>query len=96
MQNARPCTESLVTMQEQILNIVGEVLGLDRSKVKLDDTSGLLGHLPEFDSMAVVSILTAIEDHFGITIADDEVDASIFETVGSLTAFVASKVAAAA
>ena len=96
MQNARPCTESLVTMQEQILNIVGEVLGLDRSKVKLDDTTGLLGHLPEFDSMAVVSILTAIEDHFGITIADDEVDASIFETGGSLTAFVASKVAAAA
>ena len=96
MQNARPCTESLVTMQEQILNIVGEVLGLDRSKVKLDDTTGLLGHLPEFDSMAVVSILTAIEDHFGITIADDEVDASIFDTVGSLTAFVASKVAAAA
>ena len=83
-------------MQEQILNIVGEVLGLDRSKVKLDDTTGLLGHLPEFDSMAVVSILTAIEDHFGITIADDEVDASIFDTVGSLTAFVASKVAAAA
>lgn len=82
-------------MQEQIFDILSEVLGLDRSKVKLDVDTALLGSLPEFDSMAVVAILTAIEDHFGIAIADDEVEASIFETAGSLIDFVAAKLDAA-
>lgn len=41
--------------------------------------------------MAVVSVLTAIEEEFGISVDDDEISASIFETVGSLVAFVESK-----
>jgi acyl carrier protein len=44
--------------------------------------------------MAVVAILTALEDQFGITVDDDEVDAALFETVGSLVAFVDAKLAA--
>lgn len=52
----------------------------------------LLGAIPEFDSMAVVSIITALEDRFGFVVDDDEIDASIFETVGSLVAFVETKI----
>jgi len=61
---------------------------------ELDSNSALLGAIPEFDSMAVVSILTALEDQFSITVEDDEIDASIFETVGSLVAFVEGKLQA--
>ena len=85
-----------MSMPEQLFAILQEVLGLDPAKVKVDASTGLLGHLPEFDSMAVVSILTAIEDHYGITINDDEVDAEIFETAGTLCNFVAHKLGAAA
>jgi acyl carrier protein len=53
--------------------------------------SGLLGSIPEFDSMAVVTVLTMIEDEFGITIADDEVSADVFQTMGSLASFVDGK-----
>lgn len=53
----------------------------------------LLGAIPEFDSMAVVSIITALEERFGIAVEDDEIDASVFETVGSLVAFVEQKLA---
>ena len=54
----------------------------------------LLGHVPEFDSMAVVTVLTAIEEHYGITIDDADVTAQVFESVGSLTRFVESQIPA--
>jgi acyl carrier protein len=51
----------------------------------------LLGAIPEFDSMAVVGVITALEEHFGITIADDEIDGATFATLGSLAQFVEQK-----
>jgi acyl carrier protein len=51
----------------------------------------LLGSIPELDSMAVVNVLTALEDQCGIIIDDGEVSAQIFETVGTLAAFVEDK-----
>ena len=44
--------------------------------------------------MAVVTVLTMIEDEFGITVGDDEVSADVFETLGTLATFVDEKVAA--
>ena len=76
---------------DDVCRILVEVLGIDTAKMRLNEETRLLGSLPEFDSMAVVSVLTAIEDHFGIVVDDDEVDGSIFETVGTLVAFVAAK-----
>ena len=78
-------------VSEGIRAILIEVLGLDPGKVTIDRETRLLGSLPEFDSMAVVSVLTAIEDHFGIAVDDDEIDGAMFETVGSLCLFVESK-----
>jgi acyl carrier protein len=42
--------------------------------------------------MAVVSIIAALEDRFGFTVADDDIDGSVFETFGSLQAFVDARV----
>jgi len=39
----------------------------------------------------VVNLITALEEHFGITVADDEIGASTFETLGSLTQFIERK-----
>lgn len=82
-------------MHDEVIRILYDVLGLDRGRLKLDSKHGLLGHLAEFDSMAVVAILTALEDQFGIAVNDDEVDAELFETVGTLVAFVERKLAQA-
>jgi acyl carrier protein len=51
----------------------------------------LLGSIPELDSMAVVNLITTLEEHFGFTIEDDEINADVFGTLGSLTAFVDHK-----
>ena len=42
--------------------------------------------------MAVVSVLTVVEDNYGVMIDDDEVSAENFETLGSLLQFVNSKI----
>jgi hypothetical protein len=44
----------------------------------------LLGSLPELDSMAVVTLIGALEEHFGIMVDDDDISASTFATLGSL------------
>ena len=76
---------------ESIKRILRDTLQLgDRAK-DLTESSALLGAIPELDSMAVISVITMIEDEFGITVADDEVTAETFETVGSLVRFVAEK-----
>ena len=51
----------------------------------------LLGAIPELDSMAVVSLIAGLEDRFGITVDDDEIEGSTFATVGSLVEFVDGK-----
>jgi acyl carrier protein len=79
---------------EDVRNILADVLALGERKASLDQDTALMGSLPELDSMAVVNVLTALEEHFGITIEDDEISAATFETLGSLTRFVEQKMAA--
>jgi acyl carrier protein len=80
---------------EQVKNILADVLSLgDDAKAALNEQSALLGSIPELDSMGVVSIITALEEQFGIAVDDDEISASTFETLGTLSAFVEQKLAA--
>lgn len=53
----------------------------------------LLGAIPELDSMAVVSLITTLEEHFGFTVEDDEIDGSVFASLATLIDFVAGKLA---
>lgn len=76
---------------DEVKNILAEVLSLGDAKDSLTADSALLGSIPELDSMAVVNLITALEEHFGIVVDDDEISATTFETVGSLTAFVQQK-----
>lgn len=78
---------------KEVTNILADVLSLGERKNSLKADSVLLGNIPELDSMAVVNVITALEDHFGITVDDDEISAQTFETVGTLTDFVEQKLA---
>ena len=72
--------------------ILCDVLGLDPAQVDaFTPETGLFGHLPELDSMAVATLLTDLEDRLSIVIDDDDIDAEAFETFGSLRAFVSRK-----
>jgi acyl carrier protein len=84
-----------VSHLEGIKRILGTTLQLGERTKALNESTPLLGNIPEMDSMAVVTVLTAIEDQYGFVIEDDEVDAEVFATVGTLAAFVARKDGAA-
>ena len=77
---------------DDVTRIVRQTLQLPEDRVLEMDTR-LLGDIPEFDSMSVLNVLTEFEERFDFFVEDDEVTGEVFETVGSLLAFVQSKVA---
>ncbi len=81
----------MITLDE-LKSLVGEVLQIGDRLADMGENDVLLGGVPEFDSMAVVSVLTVIEENYGVMIDDDEVSAENFETFGSLLQFINSKV----
>lgn len=75
------------------------VKGLCRHQLQMGDRadaltvdSAIVGAIPEFDSVAVVGFITAIEEQLGVEIDDDEITGELFETVGSLAEFIESKI----
>lgn len=76
---------------DSVKAVLGETLQLGERTKHLTPSTRLLGDVPELDSMAVVSVITALEERFGFTVNDDEVSAAIFETVGTLSTFVEQK-----
>lgn len=72
--------------------VLQDVLGLAPQRTEaFTAETGLFGHLPELDSMAVAGLLTEVEDRLDIIIEDDEVDGEMLETYGALLAFVTAK-----
>lgn len=78
---------------EEVKSLLGEVLQLGARKDALEPSTPLLGSLPELDSMAVATVIAGVEERFGIFVEDDEIDAEVFRTVGSLAQFVDRKLA---
>ena len=78
---------------DDVKYILKDVLQLGDKADSLALDTALLGGIPEFDSMAVVNVITAIEEHFDIVVEDDDIDAETFETIGSLVEFVEQKLA---
>ncbi len=76
----------------EIKHILSEILVTYDADYWQEDTQ-LLGHLPEFDSMAVVTLLTTLEESFDFVVDDDEIDGEVFESVSTLCQFVQMKVA---
>ena len=77
----------------EVIAIIGRVLGLEQRAPSLTRKSQLLGSIPELDSMAVATLITSLEEQFGFVIEDDEIDGTVFNTVGSLVDFVKTKLA---
>lgn len=76
---------------DQVRAVLTSVLGAAATSALRDRDSALLGAIAELDSMAVVSILTALEDRYGFAVDDDEIDGSTFASLGSLADFVTQK-----
>jgi acyl carrier protein len=89
MASSHPDTEANF---ENVKAVVVATLGIKDRADDLVPESELLGNLPELDSLAVVELLIALQNRFGIEIEDNEILGEVFETLGQLTAFIDSKV----
>jgi acyl carrier protein len=80
-----------LNVQQEVTKVLAEVLHLEGRAAALRRESPLLGAIPELDSIAVVGVITTLEERFGFTVEDDELDGSNFATVGALSDFVSGK-----
>lgn len=82
--------ETMDTVREVLVSS----LELQQAPADLHPETPLFGSLPELDSLGVLALVTDLEERFGITVDDEEFGADLFETVGSLTEFVETKLKA--
>jgi len=80
-------------LEADLRAILHDALQLGDEALHFNAQTPLLGSLPQLDSMGVLAVLTALDQQLGLQIHDDEIDASLFETFGTLTAFVRARVA---
>ena len=73
-----PLTAPLLRVLDDALHLQGRALHFERS-------TALLGSLPELDSLAVLALITGLENHFGVTFCDDDLQGAAFATVGQLS-----------
>lgn len=76
---------------DEVKEVVGEVLQLGDRAQAFDASTLLFGSIPELDSMAVVSLITALEERFDFVVEDDEITAEAFESLGNLADFIEQK-----
>lgn len=81
-------------VEERVRRLIDEVLSLKGGARTFRRDTPLLGAVPELDSMAVVALISALEERFGFVVYDDEIDGAVFATLGTLVDFVAGKLAA--
>jgi len=74
---------------DDVADVLRTVLGLDGRP--LDASTPLFGAMPELDSAAVVELVVALEQRFGVDFDEDDVTAEVFEVVGSLATLVDAK-----
>lgn len=85
--------ELALEIKPEILGLLDEILSLNGRAAAFSEDTPLLGAIPELDSMAVVALITGMEERFGFAVDDDEIDGATFATVGSLIEFVKGKLA---
>jgi acyl carrier protein len=79
------------TLLDEVKAVLVDTLSIQDRAGSISADTELLGNLPELDSMAVLELVASLEERFGITVDDEDVTAEVFETLATLTAFVAEK-----
>lgn len=88
-------SERDATVADTVRSVLRDILGISQARVDaFTADTGLFGVLPELDSMAVMGLLTELEDRLGILIDDEDVDGDMLASFGALTEFARARVRA--
>lgn len=69
---------------KHVLRVLDDALHLQGQALNFSADTPLLGALPELDSMAAVALISGLENHFGISFDEADLNADTFATVASL------------
>lgn len=74
------------TTQVSTTHVLAEVLAelLGGAPERFTPDTELFGSLPELDSLALVELITVIEERFGFELDEEDITAEVFGTVESL------------
>lgn len=76
------------TTRQVLGDVLAELLGGGAGRYTPD--TELFGSLPELDSLALVELITVIEERFGFELDEDDITVEVFGTVESLAAHIDS------
>jgi acyl carrier protein len=72
---------------DAIIRVIVDRLNPTLSASALSSETRLLGEGLALDSMAVLELVTGLEDELGIMIDESKLEADVFEDIGSLARF---------
>jgi acyl carrier protein len=79
-------------LKSEIKRLLIESLDLrGKSEADIPDDLPLFGQGLKLDSLDALQLAVALEERYGVEIPDDEAGRSVFATVNSIAAYVASK-----
>jgi acyl carrier protein len=70
-----------------VRHVVVETLGLQDRSSTITEGTLLFGSMAELDSLALVELITALENHFDFQMEEADITAEVFESVGSLARY---------
>jgi acyl carrier protein len=88
----QPNDQQVSSTFDVVMSIVVEILGIPHRAAALTPSTALLDGMPEFDSMAVVEIMTRLEKRFDVTFDGEDFSPETFETLGSLGQLIDAKI----
>jgi len=80
--------EASTSTVDEVKSLIGEKLGIADRLDSMDASTKLMGSLPELDSLAVAEVLAAVEERFGFEVDYADITIDMFETVGTLAAYI--------
>jgi acyl carrier protein len=86
----------MADVKDRLREVIIKTLRLETVKPEdIREDTPLFGEGLGLDSIDALELVVALEKEFGIKITDDEVGPRVFQNIGTLAAFIASKEAAA-
>jgi acyl carrier protein len=84
---------SLLEIEEKVKYLLVSELGVSPATVDASHSSTtLLGQGIGLDSIETTVLVVALEEEFGISVADSDLTLTLFENIGTLTRYVSNKI----
>ena len=86
--------DAYLQIEKRIKQLLCSELNVNASVIATSTPSTpLLGRGVGLDSVETMALVLSIEEEFGISVPDDDMTVTLFETIGSLTDYILQKLA---